>query len=315
MEHHFSYKVQNITRDGRNALIVMPRSIGSGAHRQKGDKNGHHIDNVMESRSIWGEEQLEAHRRRQFTYRNSNKGKTQMEAYLQKSAAIVVASRATEVYHQVGSECISDEVDAMLSDTWEDLGDMTPLDYLLSEEEGGGGGCGQFFLTRQDTVYKIWNESAGILCDKGRMDNGTNPPLMVDPYARGLAMPVPRNRVEEFGLKQLNFAQARDLGWDYIEICVLDLTDTSILEDPNDPEQIKRISRAAYAVEQQCQYKLMKAGLELHQLLNRIPGAGKWNDGPGVYMIGFGFFPPTIQDYIGTSLVSVEGKMKSRVRR
>jgi hypothetical protein len=101
---------------------------------------------------------------------------------------------------------------------------MTPLEYLLPEEEGGGGGCGQFFLTRKDTACAIWNESAGILCQTGRMDGGSYSPLIVDPHARGLAMPVRRNRVEEFGLKQLKFAQARDLGWDYIEICVLDLT-------------------------------------------------------------------------------------------
>jgi len=170
----------------------------------------------------------------------------------------------------------------------------------------------QFFLTRQKTVCAIWQESAGILCETGRMKRGTMPPLMVDPFARGLAMPVPNDQVEELDLKQLTHAQARDLGWDYIELCVLDLTDTSILEDPNDPQQILEMSRPAYAVEQQFQYKLKKMGLELHQLLNRMPGAGKWNDGPGVYMIGFGFFPPTIQDYIGTSIVSVQGKNQFR---
>jgi len=65
------------------------------------------------------------------------------------------------------------------------------------------------------------------------------PPLMVDPHARGLAMPVRNKQVEKLGLKRLTFAQARDLGWDYIELCVLDLTDTSILEDPSDPQQIQ----------------------------------------------------------------------------
>lgn len=118
---HFSDKVQNITRSGRESLIVMPRSNGAGAHRQKGDKNGHHIDNIMASRSDWNQEQLDAHRKRQHKYRLSDKGKVQMTAYLQKSAAIVFASRATQVYRQVGSECISDEVDAILRDTWDDL--------------------------------------------------------------------------------------------------------------------------------------------------------------------------------------------------
>jgi hypothetical protein len=64
----------------------------------------------------------------------------------------------------------------MLSDTWEDLGGLTPFQYLLPKEEGGGGGCGQFFLTKQTTLGLIWNESAGILCSKGRMVKGTMPP-------------------------------------------------------------------------------------------------------------------------------------------
>ena len=199
----------------------------------------------------------------------------------------------------------------MLRDKWEDLGGMDLIQFLLPKEKGGGGGCGQVFLTRQDTGYPIWKESCGIICDKNRMKKGTMPPLMVDPFARRLAMPVPNDQVEELDLEQLTRAQARDLGWDYIELCVPDLTDTSILEDPNDPQQILEMSRVAYAVEQQFQYKLKEMGFDIHQFLNRTPGAGNWNSGPGKYMIGFGFFPHTIQGHIGTSIVSVQGKQQN----
>jgi len=48
-------------------------------------------------------------------------------------------SRATQVYAQVGSDCISDEVDGMLRDTWDDLGGMGPFQYSLPKEQGGGG--------------------------------------------------------------------------------------------------------------------------------------------------------------------------------
>jgi hypothetical protein len=300
--------VQNLTRNARGSVIVMPRSKGGGAHRQKGDKSGHHIDNVMLDRSNWSPGQLEAHRKRQHQYRHSDNGKVQRAAYVKMSAKMVADSRAGQVYPEFSSECISNEVDVMLQDKWDVLNGMNPIEYLLPTAEGGGGGCGQFFLTRRETVGGIWQESTGILCDTGRMQNGTMPPLMVDPKARGLPMPVPNNKIEELGLKQLTHAQVVLLGWDYIELALLDLTDTSILDNPDDPQEIKEMSRAAYAVEQQCQYKVKKMGLELHRLLNRIPGAGPWNAGPGVYMIGFGFFPPTIRGYIGTSIVSVAGK-------
>ena len=47
----------------------------------------------------------------------------------------------------------------------------------------------------------------------------------------------------------------------------------------------KRISHAAYALEQQLQCIGKNLGLDLSKLMNTIPGAGKWNDGPGHYYI------------------------------
>ena len=85
-------------------------------------------------------------------------------------------------------------------------------------------------------------------------------------------MPVPRDQVVNLGLQPLTFEDCKGL-----EVCrkvlVRDARDATGLAS----EETKRLSRPAYAVEQQCQYKAKCFCYGLDKIANRIPGAGNWD--------------------------------------
>jgi len=105
-------------------------------------------------------------------------------------------------------------------------------------------------------------------------------------------------------LERLSTTECKD-HFDYIILKDMDLTNVEGLTD----EEAKRVSRPAYAFEQMLQYLTMDMKLG-YERLNRIPGAGPWNSGPGHYIIGFAFADETIKPRIGHDLAVVKGKQE-----
>ena len=169
---------------------------------------------------------------------------------------------------------------------------QTTLDTVSSAESRAQIGPGQYFVCGAPTESERCVESLAILLD----ENQVYPAIMKNPVGYPLeGCLVDPDEVEMLGLER--FTKEELKGWDYINLLELDLTGR---ED----------SRPIYAVEQQLQHKMEWQDLG-YQRLNRVAGAGPWNNKPrGTVMVGFEYAPRGWLQEHYHEIAIVRGKMR-----
>jgi hypothetical protein len=230
-------------------------------------------------------------------YRESPKGQAWIKAHRVRQAQLLSDIRSQHRFAVFGLEnTIQQYATGLAEKTFAELGDLTIMEYMRKK------GPGQVFLSRATRKDMLDAEAFRLFC--GSYKEGQNPPLMWNRKESSIPGLVSWHDVERFGLTKITYSEMLVLGWKYLVLAVVDLTNVEGLSD----EEQKRVSRPAFALEQQLQCIAKTLGLDLSELMNRIPGAGAWNSGPGYYFIGFSYGTPEFKMCLGSSIAVVGGK-------